>query len=97
MLELLDKIDSLKKELEQLEIWKHLEKSKNSIYQNQELIDKVKKYQETLNPKLRLDIYHYDEIKEYKKLENEVNFLIIKMNHKFSILSGIKEHHHENY
>lgn len=96
MLELLSKVESLKKELDQLEIWKYLDQAKNSIYQNQELMDKIKRYQETLNSQLRLEIYHYDEIRKYKKLENEVNFVIMEMNHKLSILSGVKGYHNEN-
>lgn len=96
MLELLEKIESLTEALNQLEIWKHLEQAKTNIYKNQGLIDKIKKYEETLSSQLRLEIYRYDEIREYKKLENEVNFIIMEMNHKLSVLSGIKECHNEN-
>ncbi|MCI8347320.1 MAG: hypothetical protein HFJ12_05205 [Bacilli bacterium] len=96
MLELLGKVESLKKELDQLEIWKHLYQAKNSVYQNRELMDKIKRYQETLNSQLRLEIYCYDEIRKYKKLENEVNFIIMEINHKLSILSGAKGYHNEN-
>lgn len=96
MLELLEKLEELKDELDKLEIFSNLEESIQKIKKNQELINKIKKYNETLNNNLRLDIYNYDEIKEYKKLENEINFLILSINNKFNLINDKRSCNHES-
>lgn len=96
MLELLEKVELLKRELDQLEIWKHLAQARDCIYQNHELVDKIKMYEKSPNPKLRLEIYHYNEIIKYKRLENEVNFMIMEINHKLNVSLGVRSCQNEN-
>lgn len=88
MLELLEQIENLKTELDHLSIWDELEKIKIKIFSNQELVEKIKKYHETESQSLRLEIYQYDEMKKYKELENEVNFMILEIN---QILNTMKD------
>ena len=56
MLELLEKIESLKNSLDKLELFNKLELIKKEIYSNQELVEKIKKYNEVPNNNLRLEI-----------------------------------------
>lgn len=72
MLELLEKIDILKKELDKLEVIQNLEKVQLEILNDKELYQKIKnKKQEVLTDSTVI---------EYKKLENEANFLILEIN-----------------
>lgn len=96
MLELLEKIESLKNSLDKLEIFNKLELIKKEIYSNQELVEKIKKYNELPNNNLRLEIYQYDEIKKYKKIENEINLMILQINQKLGVLTNQRSCHHEN-
>lgn len=80
MEELYGKIDELEKELDKLEIFKELELLKKRIFDNKELVSKIKEYNEYPRDSLRLDIYNYDEISSYKEKENELNLLILSIN-----------------
>lgn len=82
MEELYNKIDDLKKELDKLEVFKELEILRNKIYQNRELVSKIKEYNEYPKESLRLEIYNYEEISLYKAKENEINLIILSINKK---------------
>ena len=73
MNELYEKLDLVKQELDNLELFQQLDDSLNKIKNNNELMKKINKYNECSDEALRLDIYNYEEFMEYKKLENEVN------------------------
>lgn len=88
MYELIDKIDILKKTIDKLEIFKALENSEQEIYSNVELLEKIKKYNLSRDNDLRLDIYSYREIQEYKRLENEINILILHINNRLKEVSN---------
>lgn len=89
MNEIYDKLDEIKNNLDHLEIFDKLNKSLEKIKLNDELINKIKKYNETKDENLRLDIYQYEEIKEYKNLENEVNLLILQINQKLKRIKSV--------
>lgn len=82
MNEIYEKLEQIKQNLNNLEIFNKLEDAINKIRENDELIDKIKKYNETYDESLRLDIYKYNEIEEYKRIENEINILILQINQK---------------
>ena len=94
MSELIEKIEELKKELDQLEVFDELKLLQKQIYCNSELVDKIKKYNETINQSLRLDIYQYDEMKQYKKIENEINLIILEINQRLNLITDKRGCHH---
>ena len=67
MIELLEKIEDLKIELDKLDLFKELDIAKEKINSNEKLISKIKEYNNTYDKNLRMNIYSYDEIKNYKK------------------------------
>lgn len=89
MNEIYDKLDEVKYILDHQEIFDKLNESLEKIKLNGELINKIKKYNETKDENLRLDIYQYEEIKEYKNLENEVNLLILQINQKLKKIKDV--------
>ena len=78
--ELYHKIDLLKEELDHLSIFEEMERLEIEIRKKKELVEKIKKYNEYPSDKLRLDIYSYEEIKNYKEKETELNLLILNIN-----------------
>ena len=56
------------------------------IYKDRRLIESINKYKETLDEKIRDEIYNNESFVKYKKLENEVNMLILKLNKIFKEL-----------
>ena len=56
------------------------------IYKDKRLIESINKYKETLDEKIRDEIYNNESFVKYKKLENEVNMLILKINKIFKEL-----------
>ena len=96
MNELYEKLDNLKKELDNLDLFKKIEDSIKKIESNKGLMAKIEKFNKTKNNDIRLDIYKYDEIKEYKELENEVNLLILQINTKLKKIKDTRSCCHEN-
>lgn len=82
MNEIYDKLDQLKINLDNLEIFDKLNIAIENIKLNKELVNKIKKYNETMDENLRLEIYNYTEIQKYKEIENEINLLILQINQK---------------
>ncbi len=61
-------------------IKKEIKNSLDDIYNDAELVDKIKIYHKTYDDNLRKEIYNNYKYKKYKKLENRLNFLIISCN-----------------
>lgn len=72
MIELLEKLDRLKKVIDQHPTIKEIEKVQKDIETNKDLYNKIiKKEKKTLED---------EQIIKYKNLENEINFLILEIN-----------------
>lgn len=56
------------------------------IYKDKRLVESINKYKETLDEKIKDEIYENESFVKYKKLENEVNMLILKLNKIFKEL-----------
>lgn len=80
MNELRTNIDIFIEELNRLETIKALENDIINIKSNKELVEKIKKYHLSPNQDLKLDIYSYKEIKDYKNKETNLNLLIMEIN-----------------
>lgn len=61
-------------------IKKEIENSLDDIYNDVELVNKIKTYHETDNNNLRKEIYNNNKYKRYKQLENRLNLLIFSCN-----------------
>ena len=96
MNEVFEKLDKVKEELDNLDIFKELDNSIKKVKGNKELMKKINEYNLYKNNDLRLDIYNYDEIKEYKRIENEVNLLILGINSKLKRISNKRSCKHES-
>lgn len=62
------------------EIKSEIKKSLASIYEDKELIAKIDEYHNTYNETIRKKIYNDEKYKQYKMLENRLNFLILFCN-----------------
>lgn len=72
MLELLEKIDILKKALNETDLIKRLESAQLEILNDSQLYQKIKNRDVDISSNLK--------VVEYRKVENEVNFLILEIN-----------------
>lgn len=84
MNELYSRLYSLEEELDKLPIFEEIDEIVNKIKENEELMNKIKRYHEMQDEKLRRDIYSYQEIKEYKEKETDINLFILEMNRKIN-------------
>ena len=65
------------------EISFEIKKSLEDVYSDEELIEKINKYKETHDETLKKEIYNNEKFIHYKRLENELNLLILKLNNIF--------------
>ena len=68
-----------------------IKESLNHINNDKKLLESIKEYKVTNNESLRKEIYNNENFKRYKKLENETNMLILKLNNIFKESSDINE------
>ena len=69
----------------------NIKKSLNDIYDDKELIELINKYKETGDETLKKEIYNNETFMEYKRLENETNLLIMKLNKIFKEIGDSNE------
>ena len=58
----------------------NIKKSLNDIYNDKKLITNINKYKDTLDENIKKEIYNNEKFMRYKRLENETNLLIMKLN-----------------
>lgn len=80
MIELYDKLDNLKVSLDNNEIVIKIKKQQEIVYKNKELIKLIEDYKLHGSESLKRRIYDFEEFREYKRLENELAFLILDIN-----------------
>lgn len=91
MEELLEKIDNLKKSLNNNDIVKNIKRLNLEILNDKELINMIKRYKESPNEELKYQIYSNKLYREYKKNETDLNLLILSMNTELKKINN-KEH-----
>lgn len=101
--ELIKKIDELIEIFENSNEIKDIDRLKKEIYNNQELKEKINKFNKLKdNPysteivNIRRDILSIEEVKKYKELENEILLLTMAINKKLNGLTAKKGCNHEN-
>ncbi len=68
-----------------------IKESLNDIHNDKELIKLINKYKETRDETIKKEIYNNEKFMKYKRLENETNLLIMKLNKIFKESSDIYE------
>ncbi len=58
----------------------NIRKSLNDIYNDKDLISLINKYKEAEDETIKKEIYNNEKFMRYKRLENETNILIMKLN-----------------
>ena len=69
----------------------NIKESLNDIYNDKDLIDFINEYKETRDETIKKEIYNNEKFIRYKKLENETNLLIMKLNKIFREVSDSNE------
>jgi len=87
MEELLEKLDNLKKEIDNLDFVKELLELQDKISKDEVLSNKLKEYKEYPNNKLKEDIMNNPLFKKYKEKETDLNILILDMNNRLKEIS----------
>lgn len=100
-IELITKVDELLTIFDNSEEFKKLLFLKEQIYKDQDLAKLIKKFQKIKdNPrdinyvKYKSEILENSNVKEYKKIENDLFLLTIKINKKMQELTSKKRCHH---
>ena len=68
-----------------------IKKSLNDIYNDKKLITNINKYKDTLDENIKKEIYNNEKFMRYKRLENETNLLIMKLNKIFKEIGDKNE------
>lgn len=88
MEELIEKVNELKEELNNTKEIKELKEINNSIMKDQELLNDIKKYNETQDNNIKERIINHKLFREYKHKENELNFIILEINKKLKEINS---------
>lgn len=88
MEELIEKINNLKNILDNTEEVKKISLLNEQIKNNQELLSKIKLYNETKKESLKEEIYADEIYQKYKETETDLNILILEINKKLKKISN---------
>ena len=80
MNELMDKVEDLKKELDELDEIKDLKKINSEIIKDKELLKNIEEYNRTQDENIKEKIINHKLFREYKHKETECNLLILEIN-----------------
>ena len=87
MEELIEKIENIKKELDNSKEVKHIKELNNKIKDNKELLNIIEKYNNTQSESIKKEIINNEFFREYKLSENEINYIILEINSKLKQIS----------
>lgn len=68
-----------------------IKESLKDVYNDKNLIELINKYKETGDETIKKEIYNNEKFARYKRLENETNLLIMKLNSIFKELGDSNE------
>lgn len=88
MEELIEKVEELKKELDNSKQVKELKSINKKIMQDEKLLEDIKKYNETQSEEIKERIINNKLFREYKQKENEINFIILEINQKLKEINN---------
>lgn len=88
MEKLLEKIENLKQELDKKEEVQEIKKLNLQIKENEQLLNKIKLYNQTRKEDLKDEIYIDEIYKKYKVAETNLNILILEINTKLKKINS---------
>ena len=88
MEELIEKVNELKEEINNTRQVKDLKEINNSIMKDQDLLNDIKKYNETQDISIKERIINNKLFREYKDKETELNILILEINSKLKEINS---------
>ena len=84
---LIEKVNNLKEQLNNEEVVKEIKKLNKEIKKDKELLDLVKKYQETHDENLKEEIIKNSLFRKYKEKETDLNIIILSINQRLKEIS----------
>lgn len=88
MEELIEKIEKLKKELDNTEQVQKIKELNKKIEECEELQREIQKYHDTHSEKIKEEIYKNNLYQEYKRSETELNILILQINNELKKINN---------
>lgn len=88
MNDLIDKVENLKEALNDTKQVKEIKDINKLIMNDKELLELIKKYNETQDENIKTKILNNELFKEYKDKETELNILILEINSKLKEISN---------
>ncbi len=96
MEELIEKVEKLKEALDNTEQIQDLKIKNKEIMKEKELLENIKKYNETQDEKIKEKIINHPLFREYKHSETECNILILEINQRLKKIIGKEKGCHES-
>ena len=88
MNDLIDKVENLKEALNDTKQVKEIKDINKLIMNDKELLELIKKYNETQDEDIKSKILNNELFKDYKDKETELNILILEINSKLKEISN---------
>lgn len=88
MEDLIDKVENLKEALNDTKQVKEIKDINKLIMNDKELLELIKKYNETQDEDIKTKILDNELFKDYKDKETELNILILEINSKLKEISN---------
>lgn len=88
MKDLIDKVENLKEALNDTKQVKEIKDINKLIMNDKELLELIKKYNETQDEDIKTKILNNELFKDYKDKETELNILILEINSKLKEISN---------
>lgn len=88
MKDLIDKVENLKEALNDTKQVKEIKDINKLIMNDKELLELIKKYNETQDEDIKTKILDNELFKDYKDKETELNILILEINSKLKEISN---------
>lgn len=94
MEELYELVENLKSYLDNLDDIKNIKDINKNLSKDKDLLNKIELYRNNKDINLKKEILSNKEFKEYKRLESNINLLILEINSKLKEL--VPRRNHEN-
>lgn len=94
MEELYELVENLKSYLDNLDDIKNIKDINKNLSKDKELLNKIELYRNNKDINLKKEILSNKDFKEYKRLESNINLLILEINSKLKEL--VPRRNHEN-